>query len=216
MVVKAQTKQDIRFQFWLLTLKRATMAQAWAKTHLLCLKEEISRYLPDILNSFLWSNLPSHLTFMKYQKFHRKNWSKWWHGHKIRVFFLFGNTILGLKALGLSSTCKNCFENCSTYECEVGFQVCFKLKLNTKVDSMWKTIFDVLFLQLVRGSRNSQQKHKRSLPIRWVFNFYIVTRPVFNKKVIAKSDKVMYFWCLFCKYMRVYGLFYFLFFWIGS
>jgi hypothetical protein len=46
------------------------------------------------------------------------------------------------------------------------FQVCFKLKLNTEVDSMWKTIFDVLFLQLVGGSRNSQQKSKGNHSIR--------------------------------------------------
>jgi hypothetical protein len=35
------------------------------------------------------------------------------------------------------------------------YQVSFKLKLNTKVYSMWKTNFDVPFLQLVRVSRHS-------------------------------------------------------------
>jgi hypothetical protein len=45
------------------------------KVHLLCLKEELSRYFPDISNkqTFLWSNLPSHLTLKKYQKLHKKN-----------------------------------------------------------------------------------------------------------------------------------------------
>jgi hypothetical protein len=38
------------------------------------------------------------------------------------------------------------------------------------------------------------------------FNFYIVTLSVFKKKIIAKSDKVMYFWCIFCKYIRFFYL----------
>jgi hypothetical protein len=43
------------------------------KVHFLCFKEELSRYFPDISNSFLWSNLPSHLTSKKYQNLHKKN-----------------------------------------------------------------------------------------------------------------------------------------------
>jgi hypothetical protein len=47
------------------------------KVHLLCLKEELSRYFQVMSNCFFWSNLPSHLTLMKHQKLHKKKWSKW-------------------------------------------------------------------------------------------------------------------------------------------
>jgi hypothetical protein len=37
-----------------------------------------------------------------------------WHEHEIRVSLLSGETVLFLKALGLSNNCQNCFENSST------------------------------------------------------------------------------------------------------
>jgi hypothetical protein len=62
--------------------------------------------------------------------------------------------------------CKFFYHSQQPMSMKQDFQVCFKLKLNTEVDSMWKMTFDVLFLQLVQGTRNSQQKDERSLPIR--------------------------------------------------
>jgi hypothetical protein len=54
MVVKAKTKEDPCFQFWLLALKSDNGAglneglMSEIEVHLLCLKEEFSRYFPDI------------------------------------------------------------------------------------------------------------------------------------------------------------------------
>jgi hypothetical protein len=84
--------------------------------HLLCLKEELSRYFLDISNKlFPLVKSPFTFDFEEIPGIAQEEFIEMTNDTGIKsVFFVFGNTILGLKDSGLSSTCKNCFENSST------------------------------------------------------------------------------------------------------
>jgi hypothetical protein len=70
----SKERRDTCFQFWLLALKRATMAQKAYSQRLNAFALFERRALKIFqTNSFLWSDLSSHLTSMKCQKLHKKN-----------------------------------------------------------------------------------------------------------------------------------------------
>jgi hypothetical protein len=76
----------------------------------------------------------------------------------------------------------------TTYECEVLLSSLLQIK--TKHRS-WLNVEDDLRCALSSTSPRIKKLavEKQAQPsIRWVFNFYIVTLSVFNKKIIAKSD----------------------------
>lgn len=95
LVVKAPRKEDICSQFCMLTLESKngrglnTSFLSEIKVHLLCLKEELSRYFWDVSNSFLCSNLSSHLNWWNTRNCTRRIDENYeWHSQQIWVFFL--------------------------------------------------------------------------------------------------------------------------------
>jgi hypothetical protein len=124
------------------------------KVHLLSLKA-LSKYFPDIshkpfpLVTFTFTFYVDEIPEIAQEEFiEMKN------DAAINNFFVFGSTFWIRRLLDYPVLSKIVLKILlpfpGTYECEVRFQ----LTSNTKVYSALKAIFDVFFVQLVRGSRD--------------------------------------------------------------